>query len=74
LEIKVARNLSLAIGRPAPSFGFHELVAEVRETFAIFVAAGRVASAVDARSAPAHADLKTLGIEKADVLRPPYRF
>lgn len=93
--MKVARNLSLAIGRHSPSFGsrdlfadgrtatlavdrpsftLRKLVALVRETFSVIAAAGRVGAAVEARQAPAVADLKTAGLAEAEIFKAPYRF
>lgn len=70
----MARNLSLAIGRPAPSLGIRELFGEVVETISLIAAAGRVGAAVEARQAPSADDLKAAGLEHADILRAPYRF
>lgn len=70
----MARNLSLAIGRPAPSFGIRELIGGVVETVSLIVAAGRVGAAVEARQAPSQDDLKVSGLEDLSVLHAPYRF
>jgi hypothetical protein len=70
----VARNLTLALGRPLPSTGLRDVIREVAQTFAVIAAAGRVGAAVEARQAPSIEDLKLAGLDKADVLRPPYRF
>jgi hypothetical protein len=70
----VARNLTLAMGRHAPHYGFRDAIAEVAQTFAMIAAAGRVGAAVEARQAPSPQDLKLSGLDKADILRPPYRF
>jgi hypothetical protein len=70
----VARNLSLALGRPAPSLGIREAIAGVVDTFALIAAAGRIGRAVNARATPSAADLKLVGLENEEILRPPYRF
>ncbi|PZQ17975.1 MAG: hypothetical protein DI565_04445 [Ancylobacter novellus] len=70
----MARNLSLAIGRPTPSLGVSEMIGGVLKTIAMIFAAGRVGAAVDAHHAPLKADLKAAGLEDLAVLRPPYRF
>jgi len=68
--MNVARNLSLAIGRPSsPSLGVRELVGEVVSTIALIMAAGRVGAAVEARRAPSKDDLKTSGLEDLAGLR-----
>ncbi|MFC3693157.1 hypothetical protein [Chenggangzhangella methanolivorans] len=71
----MARNLSLAIGRPAsPSLGVREMVGGVLETIALIAAAGRVGAAVEARQSPSQDDLKTTGLESLNALRGPFRF
>lgn len=70
----MARNLSLAIGRPTPSLGIREAVAGVVDTLALIAAAGRVGRAVNARATPSEQDLKLVGLENEAILRPPYRF
>lgn len=71
----MARNLSLALGRPAlPSIGVREVIGGVLETIALIAAAGRVGAAVEARQAPSKDDLKTAGLEKIEALSGPYRF
>ena len=73
--MKVARNLSLAIGRPVtPSLGVREMIGGVLETVALIAAAGRVGAAVEARQTPSQDDLKTAGLEQLSVLDAPYRF
>ncbi|RXF75013.1 hypothetical protein [Hansschlegelia zhihuaiae] len=70
----MARNLSLAIGRPAPSFGIREVIREARDALVLIAAAGRVGAAVEARQTPSPEDLKLSGLDKAEILRAPYRF
>lgn len=71
----MARNLSLAIGRPMPSFGLRDVIREVVDTVALIAAAGRVGSAVDAHVAPSPRDLKLSGLDQVSAsLLPPYRF
>lgn len=65
------RASTLSVGRP--SFSLRDVLATVRETFAVIAAAGRVGSAVEARQTPSARDLKIAGLDKAEVLRAPYR-
>lgn len=70
----MARNLTLAIGRPVPSFSIKDVFGGVLETISLIAAAGRVGAAVEARQEPSYRDLKLSGLDKANVLRAPYRF
>lgn len=68
----MARNLSVAMGRPLPAFRIRNMIRDAGETIALLFAAGRVASAVEAHRAPDDADLKRLGISGVDATQRPF--
>ncbi|GBD47232.1 hypothetical protein JOD31_003515 [Methylopila capsulata] len=61
----MARNLSVAMGRPLPALRIRNMAREVMETIGLVFAAGRVASAVESHRTPNAADLDRLGISDA---------
>lgn len=73
LEIEVARNMSVAMGRPLPAFRIRNIARDVVQTVGLIFAAGRVASAVDSHRAPAPDDLERLGLGDVAEMRKPYR-
>ena len=71
--MKLARNLSVAMGRPVPSFRIRNIAQDVMGALSLLLAAGRVASAVETHRAPATADLNRLGLGDVPEMRKPFR-
>ncbi|MFD1704953.1 hypothetical protein ACFSCV_18250 [Methylopila henanensis] len=69
----MARNLSVAMGRPLPAFRIRNIVRDVVETIGLVVAAGRVASAMESRRTPEQNDLERLGLGDVAEMKSPYR-
>lgn len=68
----MARNLSVAMGRPLPAFRIRNIFRDVVETIGLIVAAGRVASAVEAHRVPATDDLERLGLADSPQMKARY--
>ncbi|MFD1331102.1 hypothetical protein ACFQ4O_03740 [Methylopila musalis] len=69
----MARNLSVAMGRPLPAFRIRNMFRDAAQAVGLIFAAGRVARAMEARRAPALSDLETLGLGDVAELKRPYR-
>jgi hypothetical protein len=65
--------MSVAMGRPLPSFRIRNILPDLMGAVSVFMAAGRVASAVEARRIPAVADLTQLGLDDVPQMRQPFR-